>query len=287
MLVRSAVVLSGVPLDPPPAFPRGGLRSYGAAVTITVASILSQYWLPERIPALRLLYGNLAGDLFVVYGIPIITFAVLVGFGPLARFAAAPGKATVEGLRWYGIASLLALLLTVALAVVYLALDPSAIHQLTAPNPDLKAAMGDPWLWVALSFPIGLLEETIFRGWVFGYWLARRTPRWILHAGWTSLLFAGVHLYYATAYGAAAGLIFPMLFMLGFGFAVAMRYSGGNVLVVGLLHGAYDSAAFLTLVSTTAGIAFRYGLIAIGLLVAGTVYLARNRASLVGPSTLG
>ena len=78
-----------------------------------------------------------------------------------------------------------------------------------------------------------------------------------------------------------------MLFMLGFGFAVAMRYSGGNVLVVGLLHGAYDSAAFLTLVSTTAGIAFRYGLIAIGLLVAGTVYLARNRASLVGPSTLG
>jgi membrane protease YdiL (CAAX protease family) len=287
MLVRSAVVISGNPLNATLPFPRGGPRAYAAAVAITGGAILSQYVLPERVAALRPLYGNLLGDLLVVYGIPILAFAVLVGFGPLARFASAPGKAAVEGLRWYGIASVLALLLTVALAVVYLALDPSALHQLTAPNPDLKAATGDPWLWVALSFPIGLLEETIFRGWFFGYWLARRTPRWLLHAGWTSLLFAGVHLYYATTYGAAAGLIFPMLFLLGFGFAVAMRFSGGNVLVVGLLHGAYDSAAFLTLVSTTAGIAFRYGLIGIALLVAGVVYLARNQRVPPGSAPFG
>ena len=157
-----------------------------------------------------------------------LSFLLLVGTNPLARFAGSMGKAVVEGLRWYGILSLVSLFLTVFVAIAYLILDPSALSRLNAPNPDIQAAMGDPWFWVAFSFVIGLVEETIFRGWIFGFWLARKSPRWLAHATWTSALFVGVHLYYVTTYGAAAGVVFPTLSLLGFAFAVAMRFSGGT-----------------------------------------------------------
>ncbi|HEV2166287.1 MAG TPA: CPBP family intramembrane glutamic endopeptidase [Thermoplasmata archaeon] len=255
-------------------------------MALTAFAILSQYFLPRLVPSLRPIYGNLSGDLLIVYGLPILGFALLVGTNPLARFARSMGKATVEGLRWYGILSLASLVLTVFVAIAYLALDPSALSRLNAPNPDLKAAAGDPWLWVGLSFAIGLVEETIFRGWIFGFWLARRSPRWLPHAIWTSALFVGVHFYYVTTYGAAAGVVFPTLFLLGLAFAVAMRFSGGNLVVIGLLHGAYDAAAFLTIVSFGAGAAFRFGLIGVGVLVAGVVYVRRARPEASGPSPL-
>ncbi len=279
-------MLDGRPASAGPAAPSGGVARYALAVLLTAAAVLSQYVLPQHVPALRPLYSALAGDLLVVYGIPIAAFATLVGTGPISRFFANPGKASVEGLRWYGLFSLLSLIVTVVLVVVYLAVDPSALQRLTAPNPDIQAAEGDPWFWVGFSFVIGLVEETIFRGWLFGFWVARRSPSWFLHAVWTSVLFAGLHLYYATTYGPALGVIFPTLVLLGLAFAVAYRYSGGNLLVIGLLHGAYDSAAFLYLVSPSSGDLFRFGLVAVGLAVAWAVYRQASLARGPVPVTL-
>ncbi|HEV2519734.1 MAG TPA: CPBP family intramembrane glutamic endopeptidase [Thermoplasmata archaeon] len=259
--------------------PRAGVAAYGAAVAVTVTAVLSQYALPPLVPALRPVYGDLPADLMIVYGLPILAFVALVGTEPLRQFAGGPGKAAVEGLRWYGLLSLLSLLVTVVLVIAFLIVDPPALSRLNAPNPVLRAAVGDPWLWVGLSFLVGLLEETLFRGWIFGYWLARGDPRWLGHAVWTSALFVGVHVYYITTYGPGAGLILPMLFFLGLAFAIAMRYSGGNVLMIALLHGAFDASGFLSIVSVPAGLAFRYGLFALGLVVAGVVYLHRDRRS--------
>ncbi|MCI4357617.1 MAG: CPBP family intramembrane metalloprotease [Thermoplasmata archaeon] len=270
-------MFSGEPESEPRPVPKGGVFAYGAAVVITVAAVLSQYVVPRAVPSLAPIYSNLVGDFLIVYGIPILAFLTLVGTQPVQGFVASMGKATVEGLRWYGLLSLTALFVTVLLALAYLIVDPSALTRLNAPNPDLKAAMGDPWFWVGFSFVIGITEETIFRGWIFGFWTARRSPRWLGHALWTSALFVGVHLYYARTYGAAAGLVYPMLFFIGFAFALALRFSGGNILVIGLLHGAYDSASFLSLISMPAGLAFRYGLLGVGLMVAGLVYVNRNR----------
>ena len=249
------------------------IGAYLVAVGATVFAILSQYFLPESIPALWPAYWNFVGGLLIVYGIPILAFSLLVGRAPLRHFAERLRSATVEGLQWYGLLSLLSFFVLFLMVIAYEAVDPAALRLLSRPNPVIQAAQSDPWFWIGFSFVIGAVEETIFRGWIFGYWLERRTPNWLVHATWTSLLFAGVHLYYGTTYGPAAPLVFPTLFLLGFAFAAAMRASGGNLVIVALLHGAHDAAGFLTIISPTAAYIVQYGLIGVGAMVGLVVYL--------------
>ncbi len=249
---------------------REAILRYGIGLGVLVLAIVSQYFVPESWPASRGVYGSLAGDLAIVYGIPIVALAFLVGSGPLRRWAANLRPATVLGLSWFGAMAWLGLAITLVLGIVYAIVDPAALKLLSRPNPALEQAIGDPWLYVALSFGVGACEETIFRGWVFGFWVGR-TRSWVVPAVLSSVLFAGVHLYYGTTYGAAAPLIFPTLFLLGFGFAATYRASGGNLVVVALLHGAYDATAYLTLVSPLAGNGARYLLLGVAGIV-GLVY---------------
>ncbi|MCI4364929.1 MAG: CPBP family intramembrane metalloprotease, partial [Thermoplasmata archaeon] len=154
-------------------------------------------------------------------------------------------------------------------------IDPAALHLLNRPNPALQQAAGNPWFFVALSFVIGAFEETIFRGWIFGFW-RNHSGSWLIPAVGSSALFAGIHLYYATTYGAAAPLIFPTLFLLGFAFAAAYRASGGNLVVVALLHGTNDATAFLGIVNPTLGLGLHYLVILVGAVVALALYLRRS-----------
>src|SRR5208282_4942652 len=107
--------------------PRG---RYFVGVAITVLAIVSQYFVPELFPAANLLYGNLPGDLFVVYGVPIIAFALLVGSAPLRDWGRRMGLATWHGLRFYGLLTLLALVIYILLAIIYEVVDPSALQLL-------------------------------------------------------------------------------------------------------------------------------------------------------------
>jgi membrane protease YdiL (CAAX protease family) len=261
----------------------GSPLAYAIAVVGTVFAVLSQYFLPDAIPALRPLYENFVGDLFVAYGVPILLFAVLVGGRPLAGFVENSGRAVVQGLAWYGTLSLLALVLVIAMSIVYVIVDPAALKLLSKTTPVIQAAARDPWFWIVFSFVIGLVEEVIFRGWIFGYWLVKDPSRWAWHAGWTSALFAGVHLYYGQTYGVAAPLIFPSLFFLGFAFAAAMRASGGNVLVVGVLHGTNDAVAFYSLVSSNQALALHYGIVLLGTVIAVVLFL-RSRGPARAPT---
>jgi membrane protease YdiL (CAAX protease family) len=266
-------VHSGAPS--PPSAPEVGVGRYAAGVVITVVAILSQYLVPENWAPAQAVYDNLPGDLFVVYGIPVIAFAVLVGAGPLRNWSHRMGLAAVEGLSWYGLLSLVALFVALFLAALYLIVDPSALQQLNRPNPALTQAAGNPWFWVGFSFVVGAFEETIFRGWIFGFW-RNRTRSWIGPAILTSALFAAVHLYYGVTYGAAAPLIFPGLFLIGFAFAATYQASGGNLVIVAVLHGANDATAFYTLINLRQGIELHYGVILIGALVAAVYFLTRK-----------
>jgi membrane protease YdiL (CAAX protease family) len=258
------------------------LWRYLLGVVVTVVAILSQYVVPQNVPAAQLLYYNLPGDLFVVYGIPVIAFALLVGAGPLRNWNRRMALASYEGLGWFGLLSLLALVVTVALIVVYEAVDPSALALLNKPNPALTQAKSDPWFWVGFSFVVGAFEETIFRGWIFGFWRFR-SATWIAPAVGSSLVFASVHLYYGETYGAASGLIFPTLFLTGLAFAATYQASGGNLVVVALLHGASDASAFLTLVSPDGGVALHYLLILAGGVVGLAIYLDEKHRSMFAP----
>jgi len=114
---------------------------------------------------------------------------------------------------------------------------------------------------------------------MLGYWRGR-SGSWMVPATWTSAVFAAVHLYYGTTYGAAAPLIFPSLFLLGFALAATYRFSGGNLVVPALLHGAHDAAAFLTLVSLELGVILSYLLVLVGGLVGLIHYLESDRSTL-------
>ncbi len=240
---------------------------YALAVGITVVAIVSQYFVPQLAPATQVVYGNLLGDVLVAYGIPIAAFVLLVGVGPLRGWRRQMTGAVWQGFRWYGAMLTLALVLTIVLVAAYLAYDPAALGFLNRPNPALEIGASNPWFFVAFSFVVGALEETIFRGWIFGYWLGR-TSSWFVPALWTSALFAAMHLYYGVTYGPAAPLIFPTLFLTGFAFAATFQASRGNLVVISGLHGATDAAAYLTLISLPAGLAVRYGLMIVGLLIA-------------------
>jgi membrane protease YdiL (CAAX protease family) len=256
-----------------PAPPR--LGRYFVGVAITVFAILSQYFVPELLPATDVLYGNLLGDVFVVYGIPVLAFALLVGGASLKDWDRNMGVATWQGLRFYGLLSLLALAVVLALTIVYEAIDPAALQLLNRPNPALQQATGDPWFFVGFSFVAGAFEETIFRGFMFGYWRGGSGP-WMVPAVWTSAVFAGVHLYYGTTYGVAAPLIFPSLFLMGFAFAATYRFSHGNLVVPAVLHGAHDAAAFFTLISFEGGIILSYLVVLVGGLIGLVHYLLPN-----------
>jgi membrane protease YdiL (CAAX protease family) len=262
----AAIPASG-PAGPTPAGEGSARARYALATAITVLAILSQYVVPQALPWTRPVYGSVAGAFGVVYGVPIVAFGLLVGGAPLRAFASRMGRAAWEGLRWYGLLSLLALAVGIALIIVYTVLDPSALELLQRPNPALEQARDDPWAYVALSFLVGAVEELIFRGWIFGFWRNRPTTPWPVHAVWTSAVFAGVHLYYGQTYGAAAPIVFPTLFLLGFAFAATYQLSGGNLVVVALLHGANDATAFLSLVSAPASLALHYGIVLVGAVI--------------------
>ncbi len=254
-------------------------------MVVTVTAIVSQYFVPQLVPGSRVVYGNLPGDLLVVYGVPIVAFSLLAGAAPLRNWSRRARVAVREGFAWYGALSILALVVILVLGFFYATFDPAALKLLTRPNPALEQAEGNPWFFVGFSFVVGAVEETIFRGWIFGYW-RERPGSWVVPALWTSALFAGVHLYYATTYGIATPLIFPELFFAGLAFATTYQFSGGNLVIPALLHGAQDATAYLTLVSPLwqdIGLATHYTIILGGGLLFLVLYL-RDREPPPEPS---
>jgi membrane protease YdiL (CAAX protease family) len=261
---------------PDPAQRMASSGRYALAVGGSVLIILSQYYLPLLAPASLVLYQNVLTAVAIAYVAPALLCLALLGSGPLRGATSRMGTAAVQALSWYGLLSLLALAIVFALTVLYTLLDPSALSALTKQNPVLHRAQGNPAFWIGFSFVAGGFEELIFRGFFFGYWLQRSPGRWGVHAGWTSALFGAVHLYYGFTYLAVSPIFFVSLFLTGFAFAAAVRDSGGNLVVVALLHGAADATAFLFLVSPSWSYALHYGLILVGALVGLVAYLLRR-----------
>lgn len=272
-------------MEPPPSAPgpNGSVARYALGVAITVAAILSQYVVPRVWPASVAVYGNLPGDLAVVYGLPVVAFALLVGARPLRAWKVRLGRATVEGLGWYAAMALLGLLVAFVLLLVYAAVDPGAIRLLERENPALREAAADPWFYVAFSFVVGAFEETIFRGWIFGFWRDRASG-WLGPAVGSSAVFAGVHLYYGLTYGPISPVPYSGLFLLGFAFAATYHVSGGNLVVPAILHGVNDATAFLSVSPWPAlGYATHYGFIAVAGIVGLVAWLGRGYGSAAGP----
>lgn len=221
--------------------------------------------------------GSIVGYL-VVYGVPIVVTSLLFGKQILKHAAKNNKTATKYGLSLFGVLTVLGLFLAVAVFLVILQFDPTAIDLLNKPNPVLEVPPQEAWVLMAISFLIvGPAEEYLFRGFMFGGLLnVFKGKRWLILAVVSSLMFALVHAYYGVTYGVAS--VVPFIELVAFGIAMAITYywSDGNILIPALIHGAYDATGFLGVATTmTIGSIARGVFIAAGLALA-VVYLPKK-----------
>ncbi len=253
---------------------------YALAVVATAAGVLSQYVIPSSwIPAG--LVGFVLG-LLLVYGVGLAAFFLLFGITPLRNFFRRSGLAGVETVRWYGVFGFLGFILAFVLLIAYLAIEPHRAEELISRQTQvIQAASSEPLFYILFSiFFVGFVEETLFRGYVLGTVLhLRGTRSWSIHALWTSFLFAGVHLYYAQTYLEVSPVYYAQLVTLALAFSYIYIYSGGNLLLPALLHGAFDAISFLSLAPgmLEASAVIRYALLFGCAFVALSLYARQGR----------
>jgi membrane protease YdiL (CAAX protease family) len=238
---------------------------YAVAVAVAVGGVVSQYiipasWFPGG-------WGGFVLNLFIVYGLGLLAFFLAFGFRPLRNYVKRPGLAAKEGFRCYGTFTVLGIVLAVALGIIYLIFDASRyLNLIDQSTPVIREGQAFPLFYILFSILfVGFIEETLFRGYVLGALLTIvGTKNWRIHAVWTSILFAGVHIYYAQTYLEVSPIYYVELVMLAIAFSYTYVLSGGNLLMIGILHGAFDGIAFfrLTQYGSTWGLALYYGLLA-------------------------
>jgi len=251
----------------PPGGPRYGWTGYAVASGLLVAGVLSQYVIPPGwvLPG----WGGFFEGLLLAYGVGAAGFLVFVGAGPLRNYFRHNRAGVREGFRWYGILGVLSFVAVIFLTIVYLAVDPRFEQLIDKSTSVARAGASDPYFYMLFSIPVGFIEEGLFRGWLFGGALALDgTARWRGHALWTTLVFTGVHVYYAQTYLEVSPLFYVQIFLLGLAFAIAYYRSGGNLLVVALLHASFDVISFASFVNQDVSLGAHYGLLAASALFA-------------------
>ena len=157
------------------------------------------------------------------------------------------------GLGLFGVLIVISLLLSIIALAIITHFDPHAANLLNKPNPVLNVPSNVAWLMIPVSIlVVGPAEEYLFRGFIYGGLLSISKGRyWILLAVVSSVMFASVHAYYALTYGIAS--VLPFIDLITFGLAMSITYywSGGNILVLALIHGLYDATDFLGVATTT------------------------------------
>ena len=237
-------------------------RSYFIGLFIIFIAAYSQY-----------LVGGigLIGGMLVIYGVPLMVVSLLWGRTIIRNAFNHTLNALKLGLCSFGIFTLLGVVAANAVYYIIMTLDPTAVNLLNRPNPLLHVSPEFAEVMVLLSLlVIGPVEEYIFRGFVYGGLLNLfKGHHWFILAFISSILFAAAHLYYAFIYGIAS--LVPFIDLVTFGLAMSATYyfSGGNLLMPALIHGAYDASGFIGIaVSPDMGILLRSTMILIGIIVA-------------------
>jgi membrane protease YdiL (CAAX protease family) len=230
-------------------------------------------------------YGLIPGIL-VVYGVPILVITLLWRTRILSRFFNRTLSALKIGLGYFGAFTVLGIFVGVVILIVLFLFDPNTVNLLDKPNPVLNIPSGLAWVMVAGSLLIvGPAEEYIFRGFVFGGLLELfKNRHWLGLAFVSSLLFGGVHVYYAITYGIASLILFTDLVTFGMAMAITYYLSGGNLFAPSLIHGVYDATAFVGVATTQGTGTLLRGLMVVIGLVAGLILLLERVRKKSSPS---
>lgn len=224
-------------------------------------------------------FGPIPGFV-VVYGLPILVITLLWKTRIIDRFFNRSLFTLKIGLGYFGAFTLLGMIVSFVIIVVLFLFDPPTLDVLNKPNPVLNIPPSSAWVMVAFSLLIvGPAEEYIFRGFVFGGLTTLfKDAHWLSLAFFSSLLFAGTHLYYAFTYGIAS--LIPFADLVTFGMALAITYylSGGNLFVPSLIHGGYNATAFVGVATRQdIGTLLRLLMIIMGLVAGLALLLERMR----------
>ncbi len=241
---------------------------YLLGVIVIFIAVYSQYFIE-----LNAITGYL-----VVYGIPILVIGLFFGKEILHRAANNNKLAAKLGLGMFGGLTVISLIISVIVLAILLQYDEGVIDILNRPNPVLEVSPNVAWIMVAVSFlVIGPAEEFLFRGFMFGGLLNITKGRyWLPLAIGSSVLFALVHAYYVVTYGVVSIIPFVTIVSFSIAMSVTYYYTGGNLLIPILLHGAFDATGFLTVaVSIEVGLAARGVLIFVGVAVAFYLFLKK------------
>jgi len=249
-------------------------KLYVIGIIIIFAAVYSQYFIK---------LGQVLGFL-VVYGIPVAVVSLICGRQLLQKAGRNNKTAFKFGLGLFGALTVLSVIISIVAVAIILALDPQAADLLTKLNPVLEVPPNVAWIMIAVSFlVVGPAEEYLFRGFMFGGLLnISKGKHWLPLAVASSLMFASVHAYYAVTYGVTSAVPFIALTTFSIAMSITFYWTGGNLLVPAIIHGAYDATGFLGVATTTnIGLAARGILIAIGIAFA-VAYLPK-KIRLVSP----
>ena len=251
-------------------------KLYLIGVAVIFLSVYSQYFIR---------YGSITGYL-VVYGIPVLVVSLLFGKQLLLRAFKNNKDAAKFGLGLFGVLIVIGLLLSIVALSIITHFDPHAANLLNKPNPVLNVPSNVAWLMIPVSIlVVGPAEEYLFRGFIYGGLLSISKGRyWILLAAVSSVMFASVHAYYATTYGIASALPFIDLITFGLAMSITYYWSGGNILILALIHGAYDATDFLGVATTSQiGQVAQFAMIFVGIGFAA-VYLPKKLGTRQAPN---
>jgi membrane protease YdiL (CAAX protease family) len=247
--------------------------SYIVGLVVIVVSVYSQYYFQSIGFHLGLI------KLLLVYGIPILTITLLCGTTIIRKFFRNTLSALKYGLGLFGVFTALGILLAVVILIFLIAFNPSSVNLLNQPNPQLNVSPNVAWAMVVVSILVtGPAEEYIFSGFVFGRLFdILKNRRWLFVAFVSSLMFAAMHLYYATTYEIASLVQFADLVTFGMAMAGTYYLSGGNLFAPSLIHGVYDATAFVGVAtSMEVTVRLRVLMILIGIAIAVALLIQKS-----------
>lgn len=244
-------------------------KQYFTGLVIVFASVYSQY----------LFVGiDSIFSVLLVYGIPTIVISLLWGSEIIRGAFRNTFTALKYGLGLFGAFTVLGILIATIILLVLIAIEPSALDLLQTPNPALRIESEFAWIMVLFSvLVIGPVEEYIFTGFIYGGLLRLfKDHHWLGLAVISSIMFSVVHLYYAFAYELISLILFSNLMTFSMAMAATYYFSGGNLFIPALIHGAYDAMGFISVAtSLSVGILLRGSFILLSIIVALFLFLQK------------
>lgn len=236
---------------------------YFLALVYMLALFVAQDFLVQK----NMVSPTLAVYILAVF-ILLLPPSIIMGKPILKHAFSNNRRALAVGLVAFSIGIILRNIIGKTILAFLVANYPQIAEAVQKPGPTIH---NYPLFAVILIFVlvVGPVEEYMFRGLIFGGALESFGKKhWLLLASLSSLLFALAHTNYIRGYEIAFIYYLPILFVHGMVFSLTYYLSGGNLFIIAILHGLYNSTSSINaLTHSSLGSWIQYSILMSGLLI--------------------